>query len=399
MGKTELTINPDTFTNEMKLLLLCSIKDLSSQQEEKIRSLLNDDIDWGLFLKLVAKHRIHTLVYSHLTRIDSPAVNKKALKTLEQRCQKNLMDAVKQTGELISLARLMAANGIRAFSLKGPLLARTIYGDIAYRKSKDLDILICEQDIEKTAQLLLANGYKNADLEVDLSPKQKAHIIKTNHHFVYQKPTGVIVELHWRDNSESNEFQFEELWHNRRELVLSGQTINVLAAEDEFLYLLRHGSIHGYNRLRWLCDIAEIIKSNQLDWSGIVKRATKLDIMETLVQAIILCDRLLTIAIPEVLWEPAASNRLGQKMAIMALPFIIEPDEKAIGAGGRLDIYFRKYTLLRSKGIKAKGAYLMARFYPGLIDYEAIDFNDRFFFMYYLTRPFFKMQRIMNRSS
>lgn len=399
MGKTELTINPDTFTNEMKLLLLCSIKDVSIQQEEKIRSLVNDDIDWGLFLKLVAKHRIHTLVYSHLTRINSAAVDEKALKTLEQRCQKNLMDAVKQTGELISLARLMEANGIRALSLKGPLLARTIYGDIAYRKSKDLDILIPEQDIEKINQLLLANGFKSSDLEVVSSPKQKAHIIKTSHHFVYQKPTGVIVELHWRDYSESTLFQFDELWRNRRELVLSGQTINVLAADDEFIYLLRHGSIHGYNRLRWLCDIAEIIKSNQLDWSEIVKRAAQLDIMEALVQAVILCDRLLGIAIPEALLEPAASNNLGQKLAAMTIPFIIEPDEKAIEAGECLDLYFRKYTLLRSKGIKAKWGYLMTRFYPGLIDYEAIDFNDRFFFMYYLTRPLFKIQRIIDRSN
>lgn len=399
MGKTELTINPDTFTNEMKLLLLCSIKDLSSQQEEKIRSLLNDYIDWGLFLKLVAKHRIHTLVYSHLTRIDSAAVDEKALKTLEQRCQKNLMDAVKQTGELISLARLMAANGIRALSLKGPLLATTIYGDIAYRKSKDLDILICEQDIEKTNQLLLANGFRNTDLEVASSPKQKAHLIKTNHHFVYQKPFGVIVELHWRGFSDSTLFPFDELWRNRRELVLSGQTINVPAGEDEFIYLLRHGSNHAYNRLRWLCDIAEIIKSNQLDWSEIAKRAAQVDIMETLVQAVILGDRLFGIAIPEALLGPAASNNLGQKLAAMTIPFILDPDENAIEAGGRLDLSFRKYTLLRSKGIKAKWAYLMTRFYPGLIDYEAIDFNDRFFFMYYFTRPLFKIQRIINRSN
>jgi hypothetical protein len=399
MQNKNLIIETEAFSNEMQLLFLCSIKDLSTEQEEKIRKIIKAGINWELFLQIVKKHRIYMLVYNNLTKIKIVDVDERALKTLQQINQQKVMQSVKLAGELVRLARLLNNNGIRALSLKGPLLAREIYGDIAFRYSKDLDIIIAEQDLEKTDKLLLANGFKNADMEINLSPKQKAHIIKTNHHFVYQKPGGIIIELHWRDNSESTKFQFDKLWFKRRELILSGQSINVLSAEDEFIYLLIHGAIHGYTRLRWLCDIAEIIKKDQLSWNEIINKATGMNIMEVLVQTVILCESLLSVNIPEALKAPLSGNKLGKKMAIKAIPLIIETDEDAFLPGQPLNMHLRKYTLLRSKGIKSKLNYLIARFYPGLIDYETIDFSDRFFFMYYITRPFFKIQRMMNKSS
>ncbi|WP_276624520.1 nucleotidyltransferase domain-containing protein [Syntrophomonas wolfei] len=399
MQNKNLIIETEAFSNEMQLLFLCSIKDLSTEQEEKIRKIIKAGINWELFLQIVKKHRIYMLVYNNLTKIKIVDVDERALKTLQQINQQKVMQSVKLAGELVRLARLLNNNGIRALSLKGPLLAREIYGDIAFRYSKDLDIIIAEQDLEKTDKLLLANGFKNADMEINLSPKQKAHIIKTNHHFVYQKPGGIIIELHWRDNSESTKFQFDKLWFKRRELILSGQSINVLSAEDEFIYLLIHGAIHGYTRLRWLCDIAEIIKKDQLSWNEIINKATGMNIMEVLVQTVILCESLLSVNIPEALKAPLAGNKLGKKMAIKAIPLIIETDEDAFLPGQPLNMHLRKYILLRSKGIKSKLNYLIARFYPGLIDYETIDFSDRFFFMYYITRPFFKIQRMMNKSS
>jgi hypothetical protein len=399
MQNKNLIIETEAFSNEMQLLFLCSIKDLSTEQEEKIRKIIKAGINWELFLQIVKKHRIYMLVYNNLTKIKIVDVDERALKTLQQINQQKVMQSVKLAGELVRLVRLLNNNGIRALSLKGPLLAREIYGDIAFRYSKDLDIIIAEQDLEKTDKLLLANGFKNADMEINLSPKQKAHIIKTNHHFVYQKPGGIIIELHWRDNSESTKFQFDKLWFKRRELILSGQSINVLSAEDEFIYLLIHGAIHGYTRLRWLCDIAEIIKKDQLSWNEIINKATGMNIMEVLVQTVILCESLLSVNIPEALKAPLAGNKLGKKMAIKAIPLIIETDEDAFLPGQPLNMHLRKYTLLRSKGIKSKLNYLIARFYPGLIDYETIDFSDRFFFMYYITRPFFKIQRMMNKSS
>ena len=394
MNKNERRINRDAFTNEMKLLLLCSVKDPSPAQQEEIESIIIEGIDWGLFLQIVKKHRIYTLVFHNLAKIKSVDIDKRALSALQQMNQQKVLQSVKLTAELVSLARLMNDHGIRVLSLKGPLLARNIYGDVSFRFSKDLDILVSEQDIERTGQLLLANGYESTGLEVNLSPKQKAHAIKTQHHFVYKKPGGIIVELHWR-RYQFSVSQFNRLWLKRREQVLSGQIINVLSAEDEFIYLLIHGSIHGYARLRWLCDIAEIMKKDELPWQEIIAQANEMDIMQVLVQAAILCDCLLNTRIPELLKVPTASNKLGQRMAAMAIPIIIETDEMS----SSLNMHLRRYTLLRSKGVKAKLKYFLALFNPQLIDYEAIGFSDRYYFMYYLTRPFYKIQRIMKKNS
>ncbi|MDI9497144.1 MAG: nucleotidyltransferase family protein [Bacillota bacterium] len=389
----------EALPDEMKLFLLCSIKDIPVEQEEKIRDILGAGISWDDFLIIVERHRVYMTVYRQLTRIHSENVNSRALNELHRISQRKVMQSVRLASELVNVARLLEDSDISVISLKGPLLSINIYGDIAYRSSKDLDILISEHDIDKADKLLLANGFRRIDADACFSPKQKAYLIRTRQHFVYQNKDRVIIEMHWRVSSGNTVFHFDELWKNRKGSELSGQTINVLSDEDEFLYLLFHGSAHGYSRLRWLCDIAEIIKKDKLPWGRILKRVTEMNIMEMLVQTVILVENLLHIEIPEALRASLVTSRTGQKMALQAISIMTETDESSMQGGSFFNNRIWKYNMLRSKGLRSKLEFFVNRFRPALIDLNTIHFSDRFFFMYYLVRPFLKVYRSIIRRS
>ncbi len=397
MQKYSWNIQTEAFSNEMKLLLLCSVKDCSIEQESKIRSIIEDNINWQLFLKIVKKHRVHPIVYKNLSKIKSTDISEKVLMDLEQLCQKNLMNSIKLTAELIKISRAMDENGIRLLSLKGPLLAMAIYGDMALRNSRDLDILIDTQDVEKTERLLFEAGYRNIELEAEevLTPKRKQNSIKSKHHFVYINANGIITEIHWRYSYQFANTHFDKLWMNRKEQNVSGQKIAVLAPEDEFIFLVIHGAKHGWNRLRWLCDVAEIIKQDQIRWDEIIKRAEKMNILDMILQAVILSNQLYASKIPELLNKSLKGNKVGWQMAEMAIPFINEIEEGATEPGQHQYIYFKKYNYARSKGIKSKLTYLATMVYPQHVDYKTVNFSDRYFFMYYLMRPFFKIRRMI----
>lgn len=104
---------------------------------------------------------------------------------LQQKYKDNVVKLLKFTGELISLMNLMKQNGIRAISLKGPILGNEIYGDVSLRTSKDLDILIDCKDIEKVEKILLDRGYKKSGVDFPLTVKQRKMIMKRGHHFEY----------------------------------------------------------------------------------------------------------------------------------------------------------------------------------------------------------------------
>lgn len=401
MKKNRWDMETEALSNEMKLLLLCSSPDISVEQQEKTQSMLKGNIAWSDFLKIVRKHRVFPTVYTNLSKIQGITINTKVLNYLERKFQQNLLNSIKLSSELIKINRLLQDNGVRVISLKGPLLAIALYGETSCRSSRDLDFLIAEQDVEKTEMLLLAAGYQNIDIDVrEIStPKRKVNSIRTRHHYVYQNDAGIIVEIHWRYSYQFMHTDFDNLWDSRREQTISGSAIPVLSPEDEFVFLVIHGSIHGWNRLHWLVDIAAIVKQNRLQWCEVVTKADQMGVAAMLAQALILANQLYSIAIPEALKKTVDASQTGWIIAQMSLPFINNTDGKLLEPGDPLYYYAQKYNLIRWKGIKGKLSYLTTMVHPKLIDFQTVDFSDRYYFLYYLTRPFFKIRRMISKGS
>lgn len=169
------------------------------------------------------------------------------------------LEAVKH---FLAVTDLFTQNEISFISLKGPLLSLRIYGDPSVRLSHDVDILIGDDKIESAMKVLSKNGYQLIHGEFWPSKKnQQELLISSTHHLVfYNQETNHILELHWifiHEISISYKIQKEMTKNHITEIAFAERTFTVFTKEFELLYLMIHGSIHGWSRLKWLVDIKE----------------------------------------------------------------------------------------------------------------------------------------------
>ncbi len=174
------------------------------------------------------------------------------------------MELMEQVREFLLITDILTTGQISFIPLKGPLLSLRIYGDAACRRSKDFDLLIEFNSLEKAIVLLKDLGFKPQFYEwpTDNNLQQFKQKLRNQFHLVHPQKK-LYIELHWKL------FHFlpvkpaimETLVHaNLMEVEFAGRKFNVLNAEMDLLYLLIHGSLHTWRRLKWLVDVHEIAK-------------------------------------------------------------------------------------------------------------------------------------------
>ena len=170
------------------------------------------------------------------------------------------MRRLKMVKNFLSITDLLKKNKIPFINFKGPLLSHRIYNDASVRYIRDIDLLVDKKEIEPVLQLLLINGYHL--MENVFWPKTRVKqqvLVNTLHHLAfYNKELGFCVEVHWTLTQIlplSKEKMKTVIKDNLTEVTLFNRTFTVFTKEFELLYLLIHGSSHGWQRLKWLVDI------------------------------------------------------------------------------------------------------------------------------------------------
>ncbi len=148
-----------------------------------------------------------------------------------------------QSSELKEILHAFAIAKIAVLPLKGPHLAKRVYGSAALRISRDLDILVSRADFSAAALLLQ---------KLDLSPVGRAD----DYHQQFQRGS-TIVELHFDvENPLAIDFDVAGAWESASLADFEGQPAWLLAPADELLYLCLHGVRHRFERLSLVVDIA-----------------------------------------------------------------------------------------------------------------------------------------------
>ena len=181
------------------------------------------------------------------------------------------------TRELMLLLELLTNHGIEAVPFKGPSLAQSLYGNVALRRTIDLDILVRRKDILLAKQLLLAEGFQMAG---EMSAAQQENHLDSHYHFEFHRPKGdVHVELHWELlPKHCGYFDTSYVWSHLTTARLAGRPVLALGAEELFVLLcVHHGTKHTWDRLKWIADIGRMIDAHhKINWSGVLLRARSL---------------------------------------------------------------------------------------------------------------------------
>jgi hypothetical protein len=284
---------------ESELLVWCARTHVTEELRTDISSRVQEPMDWGLMLDLAAYHGVFPLLYRNLSTICPSLVPGDTLTKLRQKTQACALLNRSLAQELRNLCDAFAERGVPVVPIKGATLALSAYGDLTLRDFSDLDLLIPESAIGAAQAVLFAQGYERKDLSTD--PVEAEHDEGPYHVFI-KKRCLVRVDLQWVMAHQHFAFQLDrpEFWAHRSPVMLGSSTVQVLAPEELLILLCVHGSKHAWEQLKWVCDVAELLRSHpDLDWERIFANATAWRCQRLIHIGLALAHRVLDAPIPE----------------------------------------------------------------------------------------------------
>ncbi|MCC6140670.1 MAG: nucleotidyltransferase family protein [Nitrospira sp.] len=287
------------WSSESELLVWCARTCVTEELRARIGARVGEPLDWGLLLDLAAYHGVLPLLYRNLSTICPALVPGDTLTKLRQKTQACALLNRSLAQELGNLCAAFAAHSVPVVPIKGATLALSAYGDLTLRDFSDLDLLIPESAVGAAQTVLFAQGYERKDPSADSAETE--HDDGPYHVFI-KKRSLFRVDLQWVMAHQHFSFQLDrpEFWAHRSRMVLGTSTVHTLAPEELLILLCVHGSKHAWEQLKWVCDVAELLRSHpDLDWTKVFSQATAWRCLRLVHIGLALADWVLDAPIPE----------------------------------------------------------------------------------------------------
>jgi hypothetical protein len=368
---------------EDEFLLCCARTSAASDVVRRLRELASAEIDWEYLFLLARRHAIVPLVYCQLERHAAELVPSEHLHRFKQNYLENSARNTVLTAELCRLITLFANAGIETISYKGPALAVFAYNNLALRRFVDLDVIVKKSDALRAREILFAEGYTPAK---SLSMKQQELLLRSQHNMQFSRDNHrLIIELHWQvaPHLFASAVSSDKLWQNVITIDLNGTPVKTLSSDDLLFSLCVHGSRHLWQRLSWICDVAELLARHSFDWNTLLERAARTDSERMFLLGLHLAEKLLAAPLPnEVTRRRNSDNRLHSLAANVTKNLFNGTTH--ISATSR-EIF--QYNLNVRKSLRARARYLVYTLRPTDSDLGTQSFPPALSFAYYLTRP------------
>jgi len=301
---------------ETALLLACLRWPLSADIQARITSLAAADIDWPIFLSLVARHRVFGLVEHALRAAGvTPPAPQNAL--LRARAQQTSWSELILAGELREMQDDLRAGGVRPTVLKGLALSIKAYGRLGLRYNRDIDVLVPWAGVAPACDVLQARGYQRVEPPANAGAAEVARWFRRQKDIVFQHPAKrFVVEIHWRLFDNPHLLRFED--HGRRDTISISPdfAVETLPADLDLIFICAHGAHHAWSRLKWIADVNAIfVQMPPAEILRVYRMARGLHIHRVMAQALILCAGFFGLAIPA---EVLADSRADWRIRILA---------------------------------------------------------------------------------
>lgn len=228
----------------------------------------------------------------------------------------NASNMLRFSAELLALSRLLNEHGVVMVPYKGPALAGDLYGNLALRQSVDLDLLVARRDVAKVRLLLIERRYRPRHT---LSQGAQDFMLRGRYHEEFVHESGMSLELHWAFTNGDVKLPLDlnSLRPNLRTIKFGGGTMPMFGREDMLLILCIHGCKHRWDRLEWICGVAETLRASSidLDWNGLQRRASSLGVLRMFLLGVLLAHDLLEAPVPARAVESARSDQAVARLA------------------------------------------------------------------------------------
>ena len=378
------------FAAENQLLLCCARTTATPDVVARVRELAGKEIDWEYLFLLARRHAVLPLLYLQLNEHAAALVPEHHLKKLRQHFLENAARNTILSAELCRLITLFSKSQIETISYKGPTLALFAYDNLALRRFVDLDVIVKKSDVLKAREILLAEGYTPTK---SLSLNQQELLLRTQHNMQFSRDNRrLIIELHWEvaPHLFATSVIPDKFWQDVMTFDINGTQVKALCADDLLFSLCVHGSRHLWERLSWICDVAELVARYRLNWTSLLKRAETADNERMFLLGLFLAEKLLDAPLPQ---QVRARCRADERLNSLASNVI----EHLFNGTTHVPATSREifnYNIRVRKTLGARARYLLHMFRPTDGDLSTRRLPPSLSFAYYVLRPFRLLARI-----
>lgn len=377
-SQTKQSLRPEDW-----IVLLCARTRLNAEQAAALLYWAGEIWDWARLIDKAGPHRMAALILHHLrSQLGSnlPEPVRHSLHSLAIREVALYLRIASTQRKLIN--QVLEPSGVRHVFVKGVGLVEQYYPVSGVRPCRDIDVWIDPEEIGNIWNRMQALGYRR------LEKPDQTHRIPA-HDAAYLLPTidvispdGVLVEIHARYDHSGLTIDPDAIYRRSQLIETTLGAIRVPSIEDHFIYICQHHTRHLWSRLRWLVDLDAFENSPQFDRNAIRDRVETTDLKRTVEACLVLTD---CLADPNSLIRDCQSEEATELKEWILKAAVEGPAavNTVRESGGSPDFALPwQYTW------KYRVQIMLEKLKPTQADYLAFPVPPRYWYIYYLLRPF-----------
>ena len=319
---------------------------------------------------------------------------------LQQAAQHTALKTLRNSAELVRLTQQFGEHDIPFVTFKGIALAQQMGLKPHQRHVGDIDVLLAhEQDVWRADALIMAAGYQRNNPTADIlkSKQQTRHFIRHVKDFTYQHPdTSVRLELHYRllPNAAMCDLPPEQIYQRHDVCRIGHTAVPCMSQADHQLYLLLHGAISHWFRLKWLSDVPAISQQGDAYRHPVFwQQAKSLGVERMVALGLNLAHQLIDMPIPPPIAHYHTMQSIVQRLTQQARAALLrtKPMHEDLRCyQDRMTWYFT-YRTHHQLALKQSLTYKIRWFgtyATDIEDWQTLSLPDPLFFLYYPLRPF-----------
>jgi Uncharacterised nucleotidyltransferase len=364
------------FGAELDLILACCGVDADGHLS-RVQQILQQGLDWERLFQLADRHGLTPLIFRRLSAEIDPRQSG-GLEALRQQDKANAHRTLWLTLELLNIHRHLQARGLEILPYKGPVLAESLYGNVALRQFTDLDLLVRAEDLPRIKDALGDLGYETG---LRLAQAAERDYLKSGYEYTFDGARGRnLLEIKWQvlPRFYSIGFDVSKFFERAAAVTIEGQKLNTLCDQDLMLVLCVHAAKHAWRQISWLCDIVQLARSRSLDWKALRVEAKRLGIERIVAVTFLLARELLGTELPEGMEPDARTEALARRIvSLITAEEEFDPESLA---------YFRLIMELRERRRDRVAFWWRLLVTPGAGEWSAVRLPGPLFPLYRVVR-------------
>ncbi len=301
------TIHPDEAGSrpEYNIMRLCCRTELEPSHAEQVaHHLRDDDLQWGYLVTLAGYHGVQPLLYCHLREMDDALLSEPHMTWLRGVVGARSAHSLILMQELGRLSEVFEREAFPTLAVKGAVLAQSVYGGIAARPFVDIDLVVRREDFDRLDRMLAREGYGSKPL----TPFRKASYLYLNGQYTFWRrihslgEAQAFIDVHTAIMPPGYRYSesFDALLARSVTVPIAGRDVRTLGTEDLLQVLCYHGLKNRWDRFKYICDVAELVRAYPgLDWHAVYDRMGAMRSRRILRLGLLLAADLLAAPLPK----------------------------------------------------------------------------------------------------